>query len=95
MLMQLGQDFPTPNPLFHDQKHAGKIPSTFDGIYNMIHPMPVTAPAGKQGCQDGCFPGGRTWNVITQGGHIMAQDYMYNPSLADWAVFSLHTCMEM
>lgn len=46
MLMPLGQDFPTPNPLFHDQRHTGKIPSTFDGIYNVIHPMAVTAPAG-------------------------------------------------
>lgn len=51
--MNLGQDFPTPTPLFHDQKHAGKIPSTFDGIYNMIHPRAVTAPAGRRGARMG------------------------------------------
>lgn len=53
MLMHLGQDFPTPNPLFHDQRLAGKIPSTFDGIYSMIHPMAVTDPGGRQRCQGG------------------------------------------
>lgn len=94
MLMPLGQDFPTPNPLFHDQRHTEKIPSTFDGIYNVIHPMAVTAPAGGR-VPGWVLPWWEAWNMITQGGHIMAQDYMHHPSLADWVVFSLHTCMEM